>query len=189
MSKVQHENQTPPPVAPLLNTPTKQLREGNRKPRPPKKRKNNRYGVKKKTGTVNKVHLKARMERDAATCDCGKLKQNPKNNACVECWLRKKPDTPPKKKRKAQTLTEQTLNDEEKAILDKLRDPKTIGRYELVYKPTQKRTIDQCYNKVAEMESIVQEQRVKEVRLLNEMHQAQLTSQSSLATKKRNGKS
>ena len=31
------------------------------------------------------------------------------------------------------------LNDEEKAILVKLRDPKTIGRYELVYKPTQKR--------------------------------------------------
>ena len=100
MSKVQHENQTPPPVAPLLNTPTKQLREGNRKPRPPKKRKNNRYGVKKKTGTVDKKLKQARMERDAATCDCGKLLSNPEANACVDCWLRKKPDTPPKKKRK-----------------------------------------------------------------------------------------
>ena len=38
------------------------------------------------------------------------------------------------------------------------------------------------------MESIVQEQRVKEVRLLNQMHYAQLTSQSSLTTRQSNGK-
>ena len=179
MSKVHHDSQTPPSVDPLLVTPTKQRIV---------KRKTG-WGNVKKYGAKDGKKREASSKRNHDCCKCGKVWSNPENNTCWACWQEKKPDTPPKKKRKAQTLTEQTLNDEEKAILDKLRDPKTIGRYELVYKPTQKRTIDQCYNKVAEMESIVQEQRVKEVRLLNEMHQAQLTSQSSLATKKRNGKS
>ena len=177
MSKVQHENQTPPPVAPLLNTPTKQLREGNRKPRPPKKRKNNRYGVKKKTGTVDKKLKQARMERDAATCDCGKLLSNPEANACVNCWLRKRSKTSPSQKTKRKKRTrkqhEQSYTETKKAILIMLQDPTIAGRYDLVYKPTHMRSIKQYYNKIAEKERIIQEQREKEVMLLEELHKAQ----------------
>ena len=175
MSKVQHENQTPPSVEPLLDTPEKRRREGGRKPRPHKKRQNNGFKKRKKHGTNDQAKLEARMIRDAATCDCGKLKQNPKNNACVECWLRKKPETPPKKKRKQheQTLTGQTLTETKKAILIMLQDPTIAGRYDLVYKPTHMRSIKQYYNRIAEKERIIQEQREKEVMLLEELHKAQ----------------
>ena len=175
MSKVQHENQTPPSVEPLLDTPEKRRLESGRKPRPHKKRQNNGFKKRKKHGTVNQAKLEARMIRDAATCDCGKLLSNPEANACVDCWLRKKPDTPPKKKRKQheQTLTGQTLTETKKAILIMLQDPTIAGRYDLVYKPTHMRSIKQYYNKIAEKERIIQEQREKEVMLLEELHKAQ----------------
>ena len=146
MSKVQHASQTPPSVDPLLVTPTKQ-RIVKRK-----LRKVLGWRNVKKHGAKDGKNREASSKRNHDCCKCGKVWTNPENNTCKDCWQEGKLDTPPKKKRKAQTLTEQTLNDEEKAILVKLRDPKTIGRYELVYKPTQKRTIGQCYNKVAEME-------------------------------------
>ena len=175
MSKVQHENQTPPSVEPLLDTPEKRRLESGRKPKPRKKRKNSHFAQCKKHGTVNQAKLEARMIRDAATCDCGKLLSNPEANACVDCWLRKKPDIPPKKKRKQheQTLTGQTLTETKKAILIMLQDPTIAGRYDLVYKPTHVRSIKQYYNKIAEKERIIQEQREKEVMLLEELHKAQ----------------
>ena len=177
MSKVQHENQTPPSVEPLLDTPEKRRREGGRKPRPHKKRQNNGFKKCKKHGTVNQVELEARISRDAATCDCGKLLSNPEANACVDCWLRKRSKTSPSQKTKRKKRTrkqhEQSYTETKKAILIMLQDPTIAGRYDLVYKPTHMRSIKQYYNKIAEKERIIQEQREKEVMLLEELHKAQ----------------